>query len=64
MGSRSVRWRSNVKCSLLMRLKGSLRVRLCSAMLVSGLNKLGRKMLISFGISGICVISSLLVLTW
>ena len=40
--------------------ESSLHGKLCgSAMLVSGLSKLGRKMFISVWISGICVITSL-----
>jgi predicted polyphosphate/ATP-dependent NAD kinase len=58
---------------LFSRFEGSLLGRLCSVMLISGLNnklgrnnnKLGRKMLISFGISNvICVISSSVVMAW
>jgi hypothetical protein len=59
MGSCSLHCRSSVNDSLFSPFEGSLLGRLCSAMLASGLNKLGRKMLLSFGINGICVISSL-----
>jgi hypothetical protein len=53
MGSRSLRCMSSVNGSFCNRLEGSLLGRLCSAMLVSGLRRLGRKMLMSFGSSGI-----------
>jgi hypothetical protein len=53
MGRRSFRCTSSVNVSLFMRLEGSLLGRLCSAMLVRGLRRLGRNVLISFGSSWI-----------
>jgi hypothetical protein len=55
MGSRSLRCMSSVKDSLFNRFEGSLLGRLCNEMLVNGLSELGRKELMSFGISGVCV---------
>jgi hypothetical protein len=64
MGSRSFRRMSSVKDSLFNRFEGSLLGGLCNAMLVNGLSKLGRKELVSFGISGVCVRSSAVVMVW
>jgi hypothetical protein len=55
---------SGVKDSLFNWFEGSLLGRLCNAMLVNGLSKLGRKELVSFGISGVCVRSSAVVMVW
>jgi hypothetical protein len=55
--SRSLRCRSNVNGSLLRRVEGSLLGKLCSAMFVNGLSRLGRKTLMSLGSRGICVVS-------
>jgi hypothetical protein len=55
---------SSVKDSLFNRFEGSLLERLCNAMLVNGLSNLGRKELVSFGISGVCVRSSAVVMVW
>jgi hypothetical protein len=51
MGGRSLSCMSSVKDSLFNRFEGSLLGKLCDAMLVYGLSKLGRKVLMSFGIS-------------
>ena len=64
MGSRSLRWSSSVNDSLCSRFEGSLLGRLCSAMLVNGLSRLGKKMLMSAGIIGSCVISACVVMAW
>ena len=64
MGSRSLRCVSSVKDSLFNRFEGSLLGRLCNAMLVNGLSKLGGKELVSFGISGVCVRSFAVVMVW
>ncbi len=64
MGSRSLRCVSSVKDSLFNRFEGSLLGELCSAVLANGLSELGRKGLVSFGISGICVRSSAVVMVW
>jgi hypothetical protein len=64
MGGRSLRCVSSMKDLLFNRFQGSLLGRLCNAMLVNGLSKLGRKELVSFGISGVCVRSSAVVMVW
>jgi hypothetical protein len=64
IGSRSLRCSSSVNDSLFRRLDGSLLGKLCSAMLVNGLSRLGRKTLMSSGSRGICVASSALVIFW
>ena len=54
MGNRSFRWISNVKDSLCNRFECLLRGKLCSAMFVSGLSRLGRNVLMSVDIVGSC----------
>ena len=53
-----------MKCSLLILLEGSLRGKLCSAMLVIGLSRLGRKGLMSSGMFGSCAIRFWVVSAW
>jgi hypothetical protein len=64
MGGRGFRGMSSAKDSLFDRFEGSLLGKLCDAMLVNGPGKLGRKVRVSFGISGICVRSSAVSMVW
>ena len=64
MGSRDLRWRRSVNESAGILLEGSLRGELWRAMLVSGLNRLGRKTRTLGGVVGSIVVRAWVVMAW